>query len=140
MNCFGQNVYKSSISCCLSNELHALFYSFFWQLWNTKHRKDLVVPSCKKTLADLGLECLDLYLIHWPMGYKEGDVLGPMDEATGQFIASDADFLDTWKEMESCVKQGLTKSIGVSNFNSQQIQRILDNCTIKPVVNQVWQI
>jgi hypothetical protein len=40
--------------------------------------------------------------------------------------------------MEECVKLGLTKSIGLSNFNSQQIQRILDNATIKPVVNQVY--
>lgn len=42
--------------------------------------------------------------------------------------------------MEDCVRQGLVRSIGVSNFNSQQIKRLMDNCTIKPVNNQVKQL
>lgn len=50
---------------------------------------------------------------------------------------SDIDYLDTWKEMERLVDLGLVKSIGVSNFNSQQIERLLAHCRIKPVVNQV---
>ncbi len=70
-------------------------------------------------------------------GYKEGDVLGPADPATGQMIPSDSDFVDTWAQMEECVNLGLAKAIGLSNFNSQQVQRILDNSSIKPVVNQV---
>ena len=60
----------------------------------------------------------------------------PKDEE-GKFICSDVDYLDTWRGMENCVKLGLTKSIGVSNFNSEQLQRILDHCVIKPVCNQV---
>lgn len=47
------------------------------------------------------------------------------------------DYLDTWKGMEECVKLGLTKSIGLSNFNSVQIDRVLSIATIKPVMNQV---
>jgi aldehyde reductase len=62
----------------------------------------------------------------------------PVDE-NGKFIASDVDYVDTWKEMEKCVKLGLTKSIGLSNFNSEQIQRVLDIANVKPVVNQVIQ-
>jgi diketogulonate reductase-like aldo/keto reductase len=62
----------------------------------------------------------------------------PQDE-NGKFIASDVDYVDTWKAMEECFKLGLTKSIGLSNFNSEQIQRVLDIATIKPVVNQVIQ-
>lgn len=49
----------------------------------------------------------------------------------------DVPFEDTWKAMEECVKLGYAKSIGLSNFNSQQIERILKRATIKPVVNQV---
>lgn len=45
--------------------------------------------------------------------------------------------MDTWKSMEECVKLGLTRSIGISNFNSEQVERLLKHCTIKPVVNQV---
>ncbi|XP_069679073.1 aldo-keto reductase family 1 member B1-like [Periplaneta americana] len=106
------------------------------KLWNIFHRPDLVVPTCKKTLSDLGLEYVDLYLIHWPFAVKEGGVLNPFD-GDGKLIPSDVDYVDTWKAMEDCFKLGLAKSIGLSNFNSQQIQRILDVATIKPVVNQV---
>jgi diketogulonate reductase-like aldo/keto reductase len=60
----------------------------------------------------------------------------PVDE-NGKIVPSDVDFVDTWKAMEECVELGLTKSIGLSNFNSEQIQRVLDVATIRPVVNQV---
>lgn len=72
------------------------------------------------------------------MGYKEDGELFPKD-ADGKFIFSDVDYIDSWKGMEECVKQGLVKSIGVSNFNSKQIERILAICTIKPAVLQVGQ-
>jgi aldehyde reductase len=67
---------------------------------------------------------------------QEGDSMLPVDEK-GNTVPSDVDYVDTWKAMEECVKLGLTKSIGLSNFNSEQIQRVLDVATIKPVVNQV---
>jgi aldehyde reductase len=69
--------------------------------------------------------------------FQEGDDFLPND-SSGKVIYSDADYVDTWKQMEECVKLGLTKSIGLSNFNSEQIQRVLDIATIKPVVNQVY--
>ncbi|KAK3104113.1 hypothetical protein FSP39_024519 [Pinctada imbricata] len=106
------------------------------KLWNTCHRPDLVRTSLKKSLQDLGLKYLDLYLIHWPLGYFEGGEFHPRDE-TGKVKFSDVDYLDTWKALEDCVDEGLVKNIGLSNFNSQQIQRILDNCRIKPCTNQV---
>lgn len=58
-------------------------------------------------------------------------------DADGNLVFSDVDYLDTWKEMEKLVDHGLVKSIGVSNFNSEQITRVLENCRIKPVTNQV---
>lgn len=55
-----------------------------------------------------------------------------------KFEYSDVDYTETWKGMEECVNQGLAKSIGVSNFNSEQIKRVLDMAKIKPANNQVY--
>lgn len=68
---------------------------------------------------------------------QEGDELGPTDEK-GNIRFSDVDYVDTWKAMENLVEIGLVKSIGVSNFNCKQLERLLKNCTIKPVTNQVF--
>lgn len=106
------------------------------KLWNNCHRPDLVIPACKRTLENFGLEYLDLYLIHWPFAFKEGEELIPVDEQ-GKAIPSDVDYIDTWKEMEKCVEQGFARSIGISNFNSEQIDRLLKVAKIKPVNNQV---
>lgn len=67
---------------------------------------------------------------------QEGDQLFPQgpDKKT---LYSDGTYTDTWKGMEECVKAGLARSIGLSNFNSKQIQDILDIAEIKPVNNQV---
>ncbi|CAH2106512.1 unnamed protein product [Euphydryas editha] len=106
------------------------------KLWNTYHRPDLVEKAVNISLTDLGLEYLDLYLIHWPMAYKEGNDPFPTN-ADGKVIYSDVDYIDTWKAMEKLVDIGLTKSIGLSNFNSIQIERVLNVARIKPVTNQV---
>jgi len=81
------------------------------------HARSRVPIGIKQSLANLGLDYLDLYLIHWPN--------------------STVDILETWHGMEDVHKLGLTKSIGLSNFNEEQINRILANGTIKPVTNQV---
>ncbi|CAL1674040.1 unnamed protein product [Lasius platythorax] len=106
------------------------------KLWNNCHKEELVVPACKESLANLGLDYLDLYLVHWPFAFKEGDDLLPTDN-NGNLIESDVDYLETWKGMEECVRQGLTRSIGISNFNSEQISRLLKSAKIAPVNNQI---
>lgn len=77
-----------------------------------------------------------MYLIHWPHGFNEGDDLFPKDE-NEQIIMSSVDYVDTWKEMEKAVDDGLVKSIGISNFNRKQTERILNIAQIKPVTNQI---
>ena len=107
------------------------------KLWNTSHRKEKVIPTCKKSVENFGLDYVDLYLIHWPISYTENAKgLFPVDEK-GNALHGNDDYTDTWRGMEECVKLGLTKSIGLSNFNSEQIERILSVAEIKPVMNQV---
>ncbi|BES96562.1 reductase [Nesidiocoris tenuis] len=106
------------------------------KLWNTFHRPDLVEPALDQSLKDLKTDYVDLYLIHWPVAFKDGWELSPKDEH-GKMIFSDADFVDTWRAMESLVDKRKVKSIGLSNFNKQQVERILSVARIKPVTNQI---
>jgi len=106
------------------------------KVWNTYHSRARVTECCSKSLANLGLEYLDLYLIHWPSGYQEGEELFPSN-GQGGIAYTDVDYIETWQGMEDCLNNGLVQSIGLSNFNSVQIERVLSNCTVKPMMLQV---
>ena len=93
------------------------------KLWNTFHHPDDVRPACVKTLKDLGLAYLDLYLIHWPTAFERGGVLFPKNP-DGKMRYADTPFTDTWKAMEKLVEEGLCRHIGLSNFNSKQINEV----------------
>ena len=94
------------------------------------------MKSTNRSLNNLGLDYVDLLLVHWPFAYKEGDDLHPKDK-DGKLIFSDIDYLQTWKGMEDTHEKGLAKSIGVSNFNHLQLERVIKNAKVKPVMNQV---
>ncbi|XP_013195740.2 titin isoform X2 [Amyelois transitella] len=105
------------------------------KLWSTFHRRDLVPEACNASLKAMGLKYFDLYLIHNPMSFKEGS--DPVPKIANVVQYSTSDFMDAWYGMETLVTNGSVKSIGVSNFNTNQVQRILDKAKIKPVINQV---
>lgn len=105
------------------------------KLWNTSHHPDDVEPEAKKSLDQLQLDYIDLYLIHWPVAFSRGDNLFPKEEKGFKFI--DIPITDTYKALEKLVTKGLVKSIGVSNFSIEQVDQILAVATIKPVTNQV---
>ena len=105
------------------------------KLWNNAHARDQTVDALKKTLQDLHLQYLDLYLIHWPVAVKpertfprSGDDFLSLDEMP---------LTETWRGMESCVWQGLTKHIGVSNFSTRNIESISSISTRMPEMNQI---
>ncbi|PIN18758.1 Aldo/keto reductase family protein [Handroanthus impetiginosus] len=103
------------------------------KLWCSDADHDLVLPALKESLRKLGLNYVDLYLIHWPVRIKPG---------INHFRFSKDDILPfdmkgTWKAMEECCKLGLAKSVGLSNFSCAKIERLLQHATIPPAVNQV---
>ncbi|XP_067648181.1 aldo-keto reductase family 1 member B1-like isoform X2 [Eurosta solidaginis] len=106
------------------------------KLWNTKHDPKLVRGACENALKELRITYFDNYLIHWPTGFADSEEMYPKD-ADGRTRFTDVDYIDTWCALEGLVELGLCRSIGLSNFNIQQIKRVLDVARIKPANLQV---
>ena len=102
---------------------------------NNFHSRENAVKSVNISLNNLGLNYVDLVLIHWPFAVAENDP-SPRN-ITNKTNFSDIDYLETWKGLEDAHEKGLVKSIGVSNFNHLQLARVIENAKIKPVINQV---
>ena len=96
------------------------------KLW-IEHKND-PEKAIKDTLQKLNLTYLDLYLDHWP---SSNDYSNPED------IKQQVPVFDFWPKMEALVEKGLTRSIGVSNYNVQSLLNLLSFCKIKPVANEV---
>ncbi|XP_006813951.2 aldo-keto reductase family 1 member B1-like, partial [Saccoglossus kowalevskii] len=97
---------------------------------------EVVRGAFMESFKKLQLDYIDLYLIHFPVAIQT-DENGVMTDSAGRAVPADVDFLDTYREIEKLVDDGLVKSIGVSNFNHKQLERVLGVAKHKPVTNQI---
>lgn len=103
------------------------------KLWITDAHPTRVVPALRESLERLGLDYLDLFLVHWPAAAAKKD---PTDAfSIGDLVAFDME--GVWRGMEECHRLGLARSIGVSNFSAAKMSRLLSFAAVPPAVNQV---
>ncbi len=100
------------------------------KVWNDKHRE--VIASCKQSLKDLRLEYLDLYFVHWPFpNYHAPGCSGDSRNPDSKPFSIE-EFMDTWRQCEALVDEGLVKHIGMSNMTIPKLEAVLPLCKIKP--------
>ncbi|MFC2176207.1 aldo/keto reductase [Bacteroidota bacterium] len=105
------------------------------KLWNNFHKKEDVILGIKKTLSDLQLDYLDMYLVHWPHVFKKEFINATKAEET--LPTNQVPHIETWSGMEKTVALGLAKHIGVCNFNKYKLKALSDQAEIIPEMNQV---
>jgi len=107
------------------------------KLWNDKHGEKDVISSCRQSLADLRLDYLDLYLVHWPFPnyHPPGCDVNSRSKDAKAYIH--AEFMKTWRKMEELADLGLVRHIGTSNMTVPKLRHLMRDARIKPAVNEM---
>ncbi|KAI9864806.1 MAG: hypothetical protein M1813_002576 [Trichoglossum hirsutum] len=105
------------------------------KLWNNGHKPEDVEPGLGASLKDLGLNYVDLFLMHFPDAFEPGPALLPED-SDGKIKGADIDYVDTYRAMEKLLESGKTKAIGIANFSRNELERLLKETSVIPAVHQ----
>ena len=107
------------------------------KLWNDKHAEPDVIPTFRQSLADLRLDYLDLYLVHWPFPntHAPGVDVNSRDNDAQPYIH--ANYMKTWRQLEKLVDMGLVRHLGTSNMTVPKLKLLLRDARIKPAVNEM---
>ncbi len=107
------------------------------KLWNDMHGEGDVLLSCARTLKDLRLEYLDLFLVHWPFPnyHPPGCSVDSRSPDARAYIHEE--FMNTWRQMERLVDAGLVRHIGTSNMTIPKLKLLMEDCRIRPAVNEM---
>jgi diketogulonate reductase-like aldo/keto reductase len=107
------------------------------KLWNDKHGENDVIAAARKSLADLRLDYLDLYLVHWPFPnfHPRGCDVSSRSPDAKPYIHEN--YMKTWRKMEELVDLGLVRHIGTSNMTVPKLKLLLRDARIKPAVNEM---
>ena len=105
------------------------------KVWNDQH--DQVVEACQKSLRDLQLDYLDLYLVHWPFPnfHAKGVDASARDPHAKSYIHDN--YMKTWRQMEQLVGMGLVRHIGTSNMTVPKLELLLRDAAVKPAANEM---
>jgi len=107
------------------------------KVWNDRHGDGEVVASCKQSLRDLGLDYLDLYLVHWPFpNFHPKGCSGDYHNPNAKPYIHE-DYLRVWAQMEELARAGLVRTLGTSNMTVAKMKLLLRDCAVRPAVNEM---
>ncbi|PPJ57392.1 hypothetical protein CBER1_01393 [Cercospora berteroae] len=107
------------------------------KLWSNSHHPDDVEPALDDSLEDLRTDYVDLFLMHYPATFKRGKARFPREDASGDMLMGETNYIDAWLAMEKLLKTGKVKAIGMSNFSRGEMEGVLEKGNIVPAVHQM---
>ena len=107
------------------------------KLWNDRHAPGVCTETFKKSLSDLGLDYLDLYLVHWPFPNAHEAHCDVTSRAASARPYIHEEFMTLWHELEKLVDEGLVRHLGVSNMTRPKLELVLRDCRIRPAFNEM---
>lgn len=107
------------------------------KLWNNNHRPDRVKPALQASLRKLGLDSVDLYLVHTPFAFRPGDDQDPRHPHGAVVYDDGVTLAETWSAMEGLVDEGLSRAIGLSDIDVDGTRDVIASARIAPAVVEV---